>query len=112
MVVSPYILGGHQMAAAIIKPEVMDFLELVVHSDIIDAEMATITVPTGSNCIGKTLHDINPWESCRVTLLAIRREGEPLIANPDPNIIIKENDQMIVMGTPSQITAAKQLLGV
>ena len=112
MVVSPYILGGHQMAAAIIKPEVMDFLELVVHSDIIDAEMATITVPTGSNCIGKTLHDVNPWESCRVTLLAIRREGEPLIANPDPGLVIKEKDQMIVMGTPSQITAAKQLLEV
>ena len=110
MVMSPYILGGRRMAAAVIRPEVMDFLDLVVHSDGIDAEMAKIAVPSGSGCIGKTLHEINLWETCRVTLLAVRRLGEDLHANPSPDLLIMEGDELIVMGTPSQIDASKQLL--
>lgn len=110
MVISPYSLGGRRMAAAVIKPEVMDFLDLVVHTDGIETEMAKITVPHGSGCIGKTMREINPWETCRVTLLAVRRKGEDLHANPDPDLSVVEGDEMIVMGTPSQILAAKELL--
>ena len=110
MVMSPYILGGRRMAAAVIRPEVMDFLDLVVHSDGVEAEMAKITVPSGSGCIGKTLRDINPWETCRVTLLGVRRQGEDLHANPSPDLTIMESDELIVMGTPTQIAASKQLL--
>lgn len=110
MVMSPYVLGGRRMAAAVIKPEVMDFLDLVVHSDGIDVEMAKITVRLGSSCVGKTLHDISLWRTCRVTLLAVKRENEDLHANPDPEFLVIEGDELIVMGTPSQISDAKELL--
>jgi len=110
MVMSPYVLGGRRMAAAVIKPEVMDFLDLVVHSDGSEVEMAKLNVHSGSGCIGKSLREINPWETCGVTLLAIRRQGEDLHANPSPDLPIAEGDELIVMGTPSQIEAVKQWL--
>ncbi len=72
--------------------------------------MAKITVDSSSACMGKTLRDINLWETSRVTLLAVRRRGEDLHANPSPDLVILEGDELIVMGTPSQIEAAKQLL--
>ncbi|HOK53525.1 MAG TPA: cation:proton antiporter [Armatimonadota bacterium] len=108
MVMSPYVLGGRRMAAAVIRPEVMDFLDLVVHTDGLETEMASITVPQDSRCIGKTLSTLNLWEKAEVTLLAVKRSGEDLHANPSPSFVIHENDELIVMGTPSQINAAKE----
>jgi Kef-type K+ transport system membrane component KefB/Trk K+ transport system NAD-binding subunit len=110
MVMSPYIFGGHRMAAAVIKPEVMEFLDLVVHSDWLETDMAKIAVSPGSSCVGKTLREINLWETCKVTQLAVRRQGEHLHANPSPTFVILEGDELIVMGTPSQIQAAQQIL--
>jgi len=109
-VMSPYILGGRRMAAAVIKPEVMDFLDLVVHSDGVETEMAKVSISSESRCIGKTLKEINPWERCAVTLLALHRKGEGLHANPAPDFKIMEGDELIIMGTPAQIEVARVLL--
>ncbi len=109
-VMSPYVLGGRRMAAAVIKPEVMDFLDLVVHEDGGDTEMATVTVGPGASSIGKPLRDINPWQSCGVTLLAVRRVGENLHPNPSPGFALQEGDELIVMGTAAQIKAAGDML--
>jgi len=110
MVMSPYIFGGHRMAAAVIKPEVMDFLDLVVHSEGLETDMAKIVVAPGSACVGKTLREINLWEKFEVTPLAVRRQDRNLHANPSPTFVILEGDELIVMGTPSQIQAAQQIL--
>jgi len=110
MVMSPYVLGGRRMAAAVIRPEVMDFLDLVVHSDGIDVEMAKITVPPGASSVGKILRDVKLWEMCGATLLAIRRKDEDLHANPSPDFRIMDLDELIVMGKPEQIEAARKLL--
>jgi len=110
MVMSPYIFGGHRMAAAVIKPEVMNFLDLVVHGKGLETDMAKIVVATGSSCVRKTLRQINLWENCEVTPLAVKRKGEELHANPSPAFVILEGDELIVMGTPTQIRAAQQML--
>jgi len=109
-VMSPYVLGGRRIAAAVIKPEVMDFLDLVVHDDRHDTEMATVHVGFGSRCAGKTLREIDPWESCGVTLLAVRRKGEELHANPSPDLVLEDGDELIVMGSAAQIDSAVKLL--
>jgi Kef-type K+ transport system membrane component KefB/Trk K+ transport system NAD-binding subunit len=109
-VMSPYVLGGRRMAAAVIKPEVMDFLDLVVHDDSHATEMATVAVVPGTKCIGKTLREISPWETCRVTLLAVRRKGDSLQPNPSPDFVLREGDELIVMGTAEEIKAAGMML--
>lgn len=110
MVMSPYSLGGRRMAAAVIRPEVMDFLDLVVHSDGVETEMAKITVPAASPCVGKALSELELWEACEVTLLALMRPGGELQANPGPSIVLQEGDELIAMGTPAQIEAARGAL--
>jgi len=110
IVMSPYILGGRRMAAAVIRPEVMDFLDLVVDGDRTEVEIAKITVDPKSGCVGKTLREVNLWETSGVTLLAIRRQGEELRLNPNPDLSILGGDELIVMGTSSQIAAARDKL--
>ncbi len=109
-VMSPYVLGGRRMAAAVIRPEVMDFLDLVVHEDGEDTEMAVLRADSGSRCVGKTLRDINPWETCGVTLLAVRQLDGKLSPNPSPDLVLEVGDELIVMGTEKQISAARKML--
>lgn len=109
-VMSPYVLGGRRMAAAVIKPEVMDFLDLVVHEDGGETEMAIVAVARNAKRVGKPLNEMNLWQTCGVTILAVRRNGEDLHPNPGPDFTLQEGDELIVMGTTAQINAAREML--
>jgi Kef-type K+ transport system membrane component KefB/Trk K+ transport system NAD-binding subunit len=109
-VMSPYILGGRRMAAAVTKPGVMDFLDLVIHSEKFDTEIGHVAVPPGAVYADRTLRDLALWQACGVLVLAVERPGEDLLANPGPDFAVREQDELIIMGTTGQITAARQYL--
>lgn len=109
-VISPYILGGHRMAVAAIKPEVVEFLDLVIHEDSDETDMAVALVADNSKWVRKTLGEMNLRKCCGVTVLAIRRRGEALHTNPPSDFTIEANDELVVMGTPSEIKSVQQFL--
>jgi Kef-type K+ transport system membrane component KefB/Trk K+ transport system NAD-binding subunit len=109
-VMSPYILGGRRMAAAVTKPGVMDFLDLLIHSDQPDIEIAHAILPAPSPAVGLTLGALNLWQQCGVTVLAVQRLGEAIHANPSPEFILRDGDELILMGSPVQLAAAAQCL--
>jgi len=109
-VMSPYILGGRRMAAAVIKPGVMDFLDLVIHSDSFDTEIGHVAVPPGAMYSNRTLRELALWQTCGVLVLAVERAGEDLLANPGPDFTVRELDELIVMGTDRQIASAREHL--
>ena len=109
-VMSPYVLGGRRMAAAVIKPGVVDFLDLVIHSDKFETDIAHIMVPHGVTAINSTLQKLGFWQSCGVTVLALQRSGEDLQVNPCPDAVLQEGDELIIMGTMAQIEATRQYL--
>lgn len=109
-VISPYILGGRRMAAAVIKPDIIDFLDLIVHDDKFNTEFAHIKVNSDSIGIGINLKDLGLWQSCGVTVLAIQKPDNELIANPCPETILCENDELIIMGSLAQIDTAQEYL--
>ena len=108
-VMSPYILGGRRMAAVVLKPRVMDFLDLVMHGDAADLEVADITVSPSAPFIGKAIRDCGIKQTAGVLILAIRHPGEEVAANPSPDFIIREQDELIVMGTSEQVDKAERL---
>ncbi|MHB9132376.1 MAG: cation:proton antiporter domain-containing protein [Armatimonadota bacterium] len=109
-VMSPYILGGRRMAAAVIKPGVVDFLDLVIHGDKFETDIGHITVPSGATVINATLQELGLWQACGVTVLALQRLGEDLQANPCPDAVLQEGDELIIMGTMAQIEATQRYL--
>jgi Kef-type K+ transport system membrane component KefB/Trk K+ transport system NAD-binding subunit len=109
-VMSPYILGGRRMAAAVTKPGVMDFLDLVLHSEHFNTDIAHITVPPGSPGAGRSLESMQLWQACGVSVLAVQRPGEELYANPCPDFVIQAGDDLIVMGSPVQIAGTARFL--
>jgi CPA2 family monovalent cation:H+ antiporter-2 len=73
-----------------------------------DSEVATVEVGEESYLVGRTLQEAALRAEYGVTLLAVRRSGEPL-PNPGATFRLEAGDQLIVFGSPRQVADAAAL---
>lgn len=109
LVMSPYILGGRRMAAAILKPGVVDFIDLLTHAEQMNLDVRSVPVRAGSSVVGKSILESGIWQQTGSTVLAVRREGD-LLPNPGPSFVLREQDELILMGNAEQLDAAEKML--
>jgi voltage-gated potassium channel len=111
-VVSPYITGGKRLAAAALRPQVMDFVDGILtglnrsyylEEFLIDAQACPYA--------GKSLKEAQLRSQSGALVLAIRRFDGNLIAGPTGDTLILDRDALICMGTAEQLRDLNQLLG-
>ena len=111
-VVSPYITGGKRLAAAALRPQVMDFVDGIITGSnrsyyleefLIDSQVCPY--------VGKSLRETKLRSVSGALVLAIRRFDGNLIASPTGDTLILERDALICMGTAEQLRDLNQLLG-
>lgn len=107
-VIAPNIIGGRRMAAAMIRPSVVDFLDTVIHGQDLDLQMEEVPVTVNSGLRGLSLIDSGIRSKSGVIVIAIRK-NDRLITNPAPNTVLENSDKLIVLGSASQIEAARKL---
>ncbi len=108
-VMSPYILGGRLMAAAITQPETAELIDALIQLNQTETRLEQIDVPSKSRLIGKTLGEIDIWRQTGATVFAAKRGGQ-LFLNLAPEWILSEGDQLILIGTNEQRAQAKKLI--
>ncbi|RLA86297.1 MAG: potassium channel protein [Deltaproteobacteria bacterium] len=97
-VVSPYIMGASRMANVLLRPNVVDFIELVVQRKHLELQMEEIEVEDDSLFQGKTLKDSGLRDEFGVIVVAIKRAGKEMIFNPSPEAGIERGDILILLG--------------
>ena len=97
-VVSPYLLGGHNMAQSIIKPAVTDFIELTVYDGKIDLGMEELTVSEECRLNGVSLIDSGIGQDMDVIIVAIRKKEGEMKFNPSSESAIDAEDTLIALG--------------
>lgn len=107
-VMSPYVLGGHRIAAAILKPRAMDFLDVLQSSEV-DVEIEDIRLSKKSPFVGKTIGESYVNKSTGATVLAVRRPGGEIVANPPRDFVMSPGDELVVMGASAQLDSAERL---
>ncbi len=110
-VISPYITGGKRMAAAALRPQVMDFVEGVLSGADRTFYMEEFRLDKGT-CphVGETLRDAKLRSQSGALVLAIRRNDGSLISGPNADTVLMHDDQLICMGTEEQLRRLNQLL--
>lgn len=94
---SAYHSGGLRMASSILRPSVVDFLELSLPGHHEDVALEEIRVTPGSRLVGGAVAGIErDWPRLRV--VGLRREGERLRVVPDPATVLATDDLLIVIG--------------
>lgn len=108
-VVSPNLTGGMRMAAMLLRPEVVSFLDVVTRGDGLTLRLEEVRIHSGSPLAGQTLAEARIPQKTGLIVIAIRHldprgnEG-PWSYNPGPQEKIRIGDVMIVLGNSEQIT--------
>jgi voltage-gated potassium channel len=111
-VVSPYITGGKRMAAAALRPQVMDFVDGIISGTDRQLYMEEFLLnPATCPFVGQTLGLAKLRSQTGALLLAIRRANGELIGGPTAETVFMPGDVLIAMGTAEQLRTLNQVLG-
>jgi voltage-gated potassium channel len=102
-VISPYILGGRSMAGHALRPAVMDFLDVLVHSDDLEMWLEEIAVEQDSVLAGEQLGAADLRARAGVAILAVRHADGRMIVNPNADLILSPGDTLIALGKRSDL---------
>lgn len=111
VVVSPYITGGKRMAAAALRPQVVDFLDgILTGADRTVYVEEFLISPEYCPKVGQTLGEAQLRLKSGALILAIRRADNSLIVGPNANTLLCSGDLVIGMGTSDELRRLSQIL--
>ncbi|MEO8359524.1 MAG: potassium channel protein [Vicinamibacteria bacterium] len=97
-VISPYVIGGQRVAQAVLRPSVVDFIELATRSDYMALQIEETPVGKGSSLCGQALKEAALRQSLGLIVVAIKRADGRMEFNPAPETTIAEGDILITLG--------------
>ncbi|CAK8723581.1 MAG: voltage-gated potassium channel [Candidatus Electronema aureum] len=109
-VISPYCIGARRMAQLIVRPTVVDFLDLATQAGDLGLRMEELMVGKQAAYVGKTLMETGVRQKYGIIVVAIKREDMPMIFNPGSETKIMAGDILIVLGESSHISALSETL--
>jgi len=95
-VVCPQVMGAAMMANTVLRPAVVDFVE--VASKGVDLEMDQLKLAAGSELAGKSLAELQLPKRVGVHVAAIRRSDGQTIYEPEPGVTLQAGDTVILIG--------------
>jgi voltage-gated potassium channel len=101
-VVNPQRIGGNRIAAFAESPDVVDFLDVVMHEGDHEFRLVDIEVHPESSLVGSTIADTRAREGGGAILLALRSDGR-FTTNPPAETVLGVGDVLIVVGTDDQV---------
>ena len=99
-VVSPYIIGGRRMAAALLHPEIVDFLDIFMKQEEVGYSLSRLPVKAGSPLDGRRLAESGLREASGGALVLGLVRGGLVMPTPTGEDILQPEDVLILLGTP------------
>ena len=107
-VVAPYLLGGGRVVQAVLRPSVLDFIDLATRTQHIELQMEETYVRQGSVLIGKKLSESMTREH-RIIVVAIKRASGTMEFNPGGETVLSLGDTLISLGHRRDIDRLEQM---
>jgi voltage-gated potassium channel len=103
-VISPYSIGGRRLASLLLRPTVVEFLDVVMHSAEIELLMEEVMINEKSPFVGATMEDVRRRCAAGANILALKKKGEKkLVPNPSPETVVEMGDRFVALGTKDQL---------
>ena len=102
-VISPYQIGGMQIAQTALRPAVVDFVALATSADNLELAMEEITIVQKSPFSNLSIVDANLRQRYGVIVIGIQRHDRRMEFNPEPDTRIEPGDKLVVLGRPDSL---------
>ncbi len=91
-----------RIAASILRPSVVDFLELSIPGRESEVDLEEIRIEPGSPVEGATIGAIEE-KYTRIRIVALKRGDQPISMIPDPATIVEYGDFLVAIGEASSL---------
>ncbi len=108
-VVSAYQRGGSRVAAMILRPAVVDFLELTTPGRGDEVDLEEISVQPRSRLLGRKIGEIER-DSPRLRIVALKR-GDKTSLIPDATTAIEAGDYLVAVGDRASLSRLAEGVG-
>jgi voltage-gated potassium channel len=102
-VVSPYKESGIKIAQGLIRPTLVDFMDLIIRRSELSLSMEELTVKKASRIVDRTLSECDIRRKANVIVIAVKKPGEDIVFNPSPSVNIVTGDTLLVLGNNADI---------
>lgn len=102
-VISPYHLGGLQLAQTALRPAVVDFVELATSSENLDLNLEQVHIGDRSELNGRSLIEAGLRQRYGVVVVGIRRADGRMDFNPEPDTAMRAGDDLVVLGRAASL---------
>ena len=102
-VINPYVTSGRRMARQLIHPNILEFMDVVMHRGEVDILIEDIGISERSSLRDQTIADTEVRRRLGANILAVRRPDGETFVNPGVEFALRAGDTIIALGTPDQL---------
>jgi voltage-gated potassium channel len=110
-VVSPYEIGGARIALAVLRPTVVDFLDLATQTEHFELQIEEAQVGPASPLAGLSLQESRLRTDLRVMIVAVKKPAGHMVFNPAPEQAIEPGDILVAIGRREHLDQLDALAG-
>ena len=96
-------MGAARMAQAILRPSVVDFIEIATAGKNFELQIEESRVTADSALVGKTLITSGIRRDLGIIIVGIKKAAGQMLFNPSPETMIESGDVLITLGEPAAI---------
>lgn len=109
-VAMPYQIGGYHMASMALRPNVVDYIDIMSKNGSSELEVEEMVVGEDSRLAGKPLGRTLAEDEVGATIIAINGVDGSSRVRPTGREIIYPGDRLIILGSKPDLTAASELI--
>lgn len=108
-VVKPYEAGGTRMASLLLRPGVIDFIDVVAREKNVDLNIEEFSITGDSSLKDKTLLESPIRKDLNIIIVSIQKRDGKFIYNPQSSTKIEAGDKLIALGEESNLRKLQKL---
>jgi len=105
----PYGLGGRRIAQMALRPNVVEFLEVVMHDEELELQLEEMKIAIESRLDGTAIGASAVREKTGANVVAIRRRTGKMLVAPTAETPLEAGDILVALGTREQLNQLREL---
>lgn len=103
-------IGGRRMAAQMLKPSVVSFLEVVTSINDVQLDLQDVVIGAHSEMVGQELRHLRIPDRFGLVVIASKKAGQTnMILNPKSDLLLNAGDIILVLGNNMQVNELRKL---